>query len=317
MANTCYIGIDLGGTRVRAARLTPELQVEARSETASLAAEGAEAVIERIFQQAETVWPKDGTRVLGVGISAPGPVNPKAGTVVRPPNLNGWHNVPLREICHGRFGVETYLGNDANVAALAETEMGASKGYTDVLFLTISTGIGGGILSAGKMIVGSEGLGAECGHVVMVVDGGKISSFEKEASGTAVARKAKEAIAAGTKSQVLELAGGSIDAITSKHVGMAAIAGDQYALDLLAYVGKIIGLGIISFMHVFNSQIVVLGGGVAQGAWKFLEPSMLDAIKVGALDPSYYDHLKIVPAALGENVSLIGAGALALRQGAQ
>jgi glucokinase len=313
---TCYIGIDLGGTRVRAARLSPDLEIEARTETPSLAVEGADAVIQRIVQQAEAVWPTDGTKVLGVGISAPGPVNPKAGTVVRPPNLNGWHNVPLREICHGRFGVETYLGNDANVAALAEVELGAAKGFTDVLFLTISTGIGGGIISAGKMIVGSEGLGAECGHVVMVVENGKISTLEKEASGTAIARKAKEAIAAGVKTQVLELAG-TVDTITSKHVGMAAIAGDQYALDLLTYVGKIIGLGIISFMHVFNSQIVVLGGGVAQGTWKYLEPSMMDAIKVGALDPSYYDHLKIVPAALGENVSLVGAGALALRQGAQ
>src|SRR5436190_13944783 len=194
MPEDVYIGIDLGGTRIRAARLNKNLEIEARTETDSLAEDGPDAVIGRIFAQAEAVWPKDRSRVLGVGVSAPGPVNPKTGILVKPPNLNGWHNVPLRDLCHGRFGVETYLGNDANVAALAEAEMGAAKGYQDVLFLTISTGIGGGIISSGKMIVGAEGLGAECGHVILVVEEDRVSSLEKEAAGPAIAKQAQAAI---------------------------------------------------------------------------------------------------------------------------
>src|SRR5258706_6799754 len=190
MTKEVFIGIDLGDMRIRAARLPATLEIEERVETSSLAHEGPEAVIQRLFLQAEAVWPKDGTKVVGVGISAPGPVNPKTGVVVKPPNLDGWHNVPLREICHGRFGVETYLGNDANVAALAETELGAARGFQDVLFLTISTGIGGGVITSGKVLVGSEGLGAECGHVVMIVGDEQVSTFEKEAAGPAIARQA-------------------------------------------------------------------------------------------------------------------------------
>jgi glucokinase len=317
MTKEVYIGIDLGGTRVRAARLTPTLEIEARVETPSLAHEGPEAVIQRLFAQAEAVWPTDDTKVVGVGISAPGPVNPKTGVVVKPPNLAGWHNVPLREICHGRFGVETYLGNDANVAALAETELGAARGYQDVLFLTISTGIGGGVVTSGHLLVGSEGLGAECGHISLIVDNDRVSSFEKEAAGPASARQAQQALRDGAKSKILDLAGGSIDAVTAKHVGEAAKAGDELGLKLIRRAGKMIGLAIMSFLHIFNSQIVVLGGSVAEGAWDLLYDPMMDAIKQSALDSAYWDHLVITKAGLGENVSLIGAGALALRKGAQ
>src|SRR4051812_3696876 len=292
MAKEVYIGIDLGGTRVRAARLTPDLEIEARVETPSLAQEGPDAVIKRLIAQAEAVWPTDGTKVLGVGVSAPGPVNPMTGVIVKPPNLNGWHNVPLREICHGRFGVETYLGNDANLAALAEAELGAARGYQDVLFLTISTGIGAGIITSGKLLVGVEGLGAECGHVVMIVgDDDHVSTFEKEAAGPAIARKAKQAIQDGQKSSIVELAGGSIDAVTARHVSDAAKQGDALGLKLMQRTGKIMGLAIISFLHTFNSQIVVLGGSVAEGGWDLLYEPMMDAIKQNALDPEYWNHL--------------------------
>lgn len=314
MAKSVYIGIDLGGTRIRAARLSPSLEIEARSETPSLADEGLDAVISRIFEQAAAVWPEDGSEVLGVGISAPGPVNPRTGILVKPPNLPGWHNVPLEKLCQERFGVKTYLGNDANVATLAEAELGAARGYSDVLFLTISTGIGGGIITGGRMLVGAEGLGAECGHVVMIVDNGRVSSLEKEAAGTHIARYAREAIAKGEKSSITDMVD-SIEQITAKHVSQAAKEGDLLAIRLIERAGRIIGLGIISFLHVLNSQIVVLGGGVVEGSWDMMYPPMLAAIKEAALDPEYWNHLKVVPAALGENVSLIGAGALALRKG--
>jgi glucokinase len=316
MPEDVYIGIDLGGTRIRAARLNKNLEIGARTETDSLAEEGPEAVIRRIFAQAEAVWPKDGSRVLGVGVSAPGPVNPKTGVVVKPPNLKGWHNVPLRDLCHGRFGVETYLGNDANVAALAEAEMGAAKGFQDVLFLTISTGIGGGIISSGKMIVGAEGLGAECGHVILVVEGHRVSSLEKEAAGPAIAKQAQAAIEGGTKSSILDLAHGSIKRITAKHVAQAAKQGDALGIKVITRAGWIIGLGIVSFLHIFNPEIVVLGGGVIDGTWKILEAPLRDAVQQHALDPEYWKRLTITTAALGENVSIIGAAALALRKGA-
>ncbi|HLY27416.1 MAG TPA: ROK family protein [Aggregatilineales bacterium] len=317
MPQDVYIGVDIGGTRVRAACLSPDLNIITRTETASLASEGRDAVIERIFGQVQAVWPTDGSRVLGLGISAPGPVNPKTGVVVMPPNLDGWHNVPLRDICREKFGVETYLGNDANLAALAETDMGAGRGYQDVLFLTISTGIGGGVITGGKMLVGAEGLGAECGHIIMIVEGENVSTFEKEAAGPAIARQARAAMEAGEKSSILELAGGKLDNVNTKHVSEAAKAGDKLALRLVTRAGKIIGLGITSFLLIFNPQIVVLGGGVIEGTWELLRGPMMEAIQTYSLDPEYWNHLEIKLAALGENVSLVGAAALALHQGAQ
>ena len=142
MTQDVFIGVDLGGTRIRAARFTRDLDMQQRTETLTLNHEGSEAVIRRMIEQVKIVWPTDGSQVMGVGISAPGPINPRKGVIVRPPNLQGWHNIPLEAIFRERLGVETYLGNDANLAALAEATMGAARGYRDIVFLTISTGIG-------------------------------------------------------------------------------------------------------------------------------------------------------------------------------
>ncbi len=314
MTKQVFIGIDLGGTRIRAARYTADLALEQRTETKTLAKEGQDAVIRRMIQEAQSVWPSDGAHVAGIGISAPGPVNPSRGVVVHPPNLKGWHDVPLVEIFQGQLGVPTYLGNDANVAALAEATMGAGRGYRDVLFFTISTGIGGGVISDGKLLIGSEGLGAECGHIIMVVDD-EIHDWEYQAAGPGIARQAREAIQKGEKSVMLERAGGSIEAINGQIVGESANAGDPLAVKLIERAGKMIGLGIVSFLHTFNPQIVVLGGSVAEGTWDIMNKPMWDAIKKYSMDHAYWEKLMITKAELGENVSLIGAAALAMKKG--
>ena len=315
MPNEVYIGIDLGGTRIRAARFTSGLEMQSRSETLTRGEEGKDAVIGRMVEQARAVWPTDGAQVAGIGISAPGPVNPHKGVIVKPPNLAGWYNVPLPQIIEERTGVPAYLGNDANLAALAETKMGAARGYKDVIFLTISTGIGGGVLVDGKLLIGSEGLAAECGHIILIVEDDRVSSLEKEAAGPAIARHARAAIEKGAQSIILERAGGSLDHISARIVGDAAKDGDQLALRILERAGKIIGLGIVTFLHVFNPQIVVIGGGVAEGAGDLLFNPLGQAVRQYALDAAYWDHLVIAPAQLGENVSLIGAAALALQKG--
>ena len=312
-----YIGIDLGGTRIRAARYTPELEMQQRTETHTRSEEGQEAVIKRIVEQARIVWPTDGKPVLGVGVSAPGPTNPVSGIVVAAPNLMGWHNVALRDTLQSELGVATYLGNDANLAALAETVIGAARGYTDVLFLTISTGIGGGVITNGKLLIGSEGLGAECGHVIIVVENDKVSTLEKESAGPAIARQARAAIAAGEKSSVLDLAAGKVEAITTPMVTKAAESGDPLAIRLIERAGMIVGLGIVSFLHIFNPQIVILGGSVAEHTGDLFMQPLKEAIRTYAIDESYWARLIIAPAELGENVSLIGAAALALRKGGQ
>jgi glucokinase len=309
-----YIGIDLGGTLIRAARFDSDLNILDRSETETLDEEGKDAVIRRMVEQAQAVWPHDGGRVAAVGISAPGGLNPVTGIVTKPPNLQGWHKVPLRDLFQGLIGVQTYIGNDANLAALAETTMGASRGYRDVIFLTISTGIGSGIISDGKLLIGSEGLGAECGHMILIVDG-QVSTLEKEAAGPSIARQARAALESGEKSAIQDMVHGVLDDISGRTVGEAARAGDPLARRLIERAGKIVGLGIVSLLHVFNPEIVVLGGGVTKGTGELLLKPMRAAIEQHSLDPAYWEKLVIAPAQLGDNVSLIGAGALAVQGG--
>jgi glucokinase len=315
MPEDVLIGIDLGGTRVRAARLDSELQIQQRVEAPTHAADGESAIIQRMIEQARAVWPTDGAHVKGVGISAPGPVNPRKGLLVAPPNLPGWHNVPLAQLLQEALNVPVFLGNDANLAALAETHYGAAKGYDHVIYLTISTGIGSGVISAGHMVIGSTGIGAECGHLILIAEEGRISTLEKEAAGLAIARQAREAIQSGEKSAILTYAGGSVEAVTAVHVTEAARAGDALALRLLDRAGRMVGLGIVSLLHTFNPQIVVIGGGVADGAGDLLAKPMHATIEQYAIDRAYWENLIIASPALGENVSIIGAGALAAGHG--
>jgi glucokinase len=310
-----FIGVDLGATRLRAARFSADLDMEQRTETLTLAADGHDAITRRMIEQIKVVWPKDSARIGGIGVSIAGTVDPKTSVVITSePNLPGWQRFPLGEVLADEFHIPITLGNDGNLAALAETTMGAARGYQDVLFLTISTGIGGGIISGGKLIVGATGIGAECGLIVLAIDGDKVYSPEEMAAGSALATRARAAIERGERSTILERAGGSPGAITARDVGEAAISGDPLAIRLVEESGRVIGLTIVSFLHILNPQIVVLGGSVAEGVWDLIQKPMHEAIQRYALDKAYWEDLVISRALLGENVSLIGAAALARNQ---
>ena len=154
------IGVDLGGTRLRAGRLDLQLNILERCEMLTQAEEGLEATLHRIKDIIRKVLPDDLSTLKGIGISVPGPCNPETGVVVAPPNLPGWRDVPLRQILQDEFDIPVYLGNDANVAVLAEVAVGSAKGYRHVIYITVSTGIGSGILNDGRLILGKTGIGA-------------------------------------------------------------------------------------------------------------------------------------------------------------
>ncbi len=313
MAKQIIIGVDLGGTRLRAARLDEHLNVLARDEVLTHAADGVDATLTRMKELITRMLPSDGSQVMGIGVSAPGPANPNTGVVVAPPNLPGWHNVPVVKILNDHFGLPVYLGNDANVAALAEVVRGAAKGYRHAIFITVSTGIGGGIIIDGKMLLGKEGLAAEAGHVIIIADG-KVTTLEKEAAGPSLARQVRERILAGEKSIISELVNGELDKISGSTVGVAAKQGDAVALAVIERAGRILGLGMVSLLHLFNPEILVFGGGVSSLGDLLFNP-MRAAIEQYCIDVSYWRELKIVPAALGDNVSIVGAGALVATQG--
>jgi glucokinase len=307
------IGVDLGGTQMRAARFDTDLNLLDRVAEPTLAHQGPDRTVVRLLDVIARVMPDDPKSVSGIGVSAPGPIDPHQGSIISPPNLPGWDRVPLRKLIQERFGITTYLGNDANVAALAEATRGAAQGYKYVIYLTVSTGIGSGIIDDGHLVLGSHGLGAEAGHMILVVNG-QVADLEKEAAGPAIARKAVTRLKAGETSCISELVKGNLDDVTAKVVGEAAAQGDALAVELIRHAGTLVGLGIVSLMHLFNPQIIVVGGGVSKTGDLLFEP-MREAVQQHVLDPAYCEHVPIVPAALGSNVALVGAAALVSTRG--
>lgn len=309
------ISIDMGGTQLRAARLDEDLKIVTRYATPTNAKEGLNATLDRIIKVIREVMPQDSEEeIQGIGISAPGPLNPWTGVVVAPPNLPGWHNVPLVDIVKREYNLPTYLGNDANVAALAEAMLGAAKreDYRNVVFLTQSTGVGSGVIVDGRMLLGRAGLAAEAGHVPIVVNG-QVSSIELECAGPSMARRARMLIEQGRDSMIADMVNGDLNAIIGRHVGLAAVSGDVVAGEIVAHVARIMGLGIVGLLHMFNPDIVVLGGGVAIGLGNMLFEPLRQTVEQYVRDPEYI--VPIVPAELGDDVSLIGAAALVPTQG--
>jgi glucokinase len=312
-----YIAVDLGGTNIRAERFTAEAASCGRFQLKTNAHDGPRPVLERLVQAIQQVFPPDRTEVAAIGIGAPGPLDPKAGVIVKAANLPGWENVPLRDVLQARFSVPVHLGNDANLGALAEWKFGAAKGHQDVIYLTISTGIGGGIISGGRLITGARGMGGELGHTIAVAPTGPVCGcgqqgcLETVASGPAIARRAVERIRDGVRSRVPGLAPGGLSTVTAEMVGQAAAEGDRLAREVVTEAGTYLGRSIATFMHVFNPSIVVIGGGVSQ-----IGDLLFDAIRAGvqkyAQSEAYWNNCPIVPAALGEEVGLLGALALAL-----
>ncbi len=308
------IAVDLGGTQIRAARFDAGLKLLRRENTLTRAERGPDYAIGRILDYIAQVMPADRGEVLGIGLSAPGPLNPATGVILSPPNLPGWDDIPLGEIIAAEFGLPVYIGNDANVAALAEASIGAARGKSHVVYITVSTGVGSGVICAGRLLLGRAGLAPELGHIPILVDGDRVSSVELEAAGPAIARRAVAALENGEPSRILDLVDGDIAAVDAKAVGQAAAMGDELARACLAHAGRVLGLGVVAALHVFNPEIVVIGGGVAKTGELLFAP-MREAIKRHVLDEAYTDGLQIERADLGDDVALAGAAALVATAG--
>ena len=308
------IAVDLGGTQLRAARFDHKLNLLQRENTLTRADEGPGPTIDRIKAYIAKVLPSSGKNIAGIGFSSPGPLNPMTGVIVAPANLPGWHDVPLGDIIHAEFNLPVFIGNDANVAALAEASKGAAQGFRHVVYITVSTGIGAGMICDGRLLLGREGLAAEFGHIPIIVERDKVSSVELEAGGPAIARRALAALRGGRPSSLSEILEEGKDPIDAKAVAAAARAGDHLAREIFDQAGRVIGLGIVSILHLYNPEVVVLGGGVSK-AGELLFGPMRAAIRQHVLDDAYIDDLKITSAALGDDVALMGAAALVATNG--
>jgi len=308
------LAVDLGGTQIRAALCDPSGQTFRRVARPTRANEGQEVVLERICRTiAEAMEGVAAEEVAGIGIGAPGPLNPVTGILREAPNLPGWYNVPLRSLISERFGRPTFLGNDANLAALAEYSYGAGRGVRDLIYLTISTGIGSGIIADGRMLLGATGLAAEAGHIIIKPNGplcgcGNHGCLEALASGPAITRDTVGRLKKGKKSRITKMVGGDLSKVDAKIISEAAQAGDRLAVNALRRAGQYLGIGIVNLLHLFNPRMVILGGSVTKAGPLLLDP-MSKTVRTLAR-PEYWEGLSVVQAALGDDVGLLGAVAL-------
>jgi glucokinase len=311
------VGVDFGGTHLRAALIDEAGTVAQRSKRKTEAWLGPAAVIARIADAVRDVMvgvpPEE---IVGVGVIAPGPSNPYTGVVLKAPNLDGWELIALESALEQHLGIDVWLGNDANLAALAEHRYGAGRGYSHLIYITVSTGIGGGIIIDNKMLLGAQGLAAEIGHMQIIPDGpvcgcGNHGCVEAVASGPNIARIARQRIAHGAESSLSRLG----EKVSTEQIVKAAQAGDALAIEVLADAGGYVGMAVANLIHIFNPQRIIIGGGVSNAGDLLFEP-IRKAAKRRTM-PVYHGTYDIVLAELGDDVGLLGAGALAFANAAE
>ncbi|MBW3653050.1 MAG: ROK family protein [Actinobacteria bacterium] len=317
MATGCVIGVDLGGTKLLAGAVDRELNVHHR---ATRPARGGDhsAVIDTVVSAVEEV--RDAIEggsgsVQAVGIGIPCLIDQRRAIAVMSTHLP-LADVPFRDLVGERIGLPVFVDNDANAAMLAEWRFGAARGARDAALLTIGTGIGGGLVLGGVLQRGSQGAGAELGHMVIQADGPRCNGncpnhgcLEALVSGAALAREARR-IAAERPRSGLGQALVSGREISGPLVTELAHDGDQAAIDAVAAIGRWLGIGVANLVNMLNPEVVVIGGGVIAAGELLLEPARA-VVAARALSPSK-EHVRIVPARFGAESGMLGAAALAL-----
>lgn len=304
MNNT--IAIDIGGTHIRVAAFEPNSTTPIAHQRARSMG-NKPGVYDRLVHAVEKIWQKN---ISAIGIASPGPLDPHTGVILATPNIPEWHNFPLAPNLSNHFGVPVYLDNDANMAGLAEWQYGAGKGHHDLVYLTISTGIGGGVISNDRLLQGFRGMGAELGHMIIDDNGplcgcGKPGHIESFSSGPAIVRYVKEQIQAGQSSTLqtqLEL--------SAREVADAALKGDGLAVSAFERAGHYLGIAVANYLAIFDPSILVFGGGVSQVGDLLFKP-FKESLQKHVFHPHYLDDLVITKAALGDDAGLLGALALA------
>jgi glucokinase len=253
-------------------------------------------------------------RILsGVGISSPGPVDPRAGVILEPPNLGPeFRNIPIVREMADALDLPAFLDRDTNVAALGEHAFGAATGCDDFIYLTVSTGVGGSIVTGGKLLHGPDGLAGELGHVPVSLDGprcgcGGIGHVEAYAGGAALAREARALVIAGRSPFLSDRARSqAADTLSARDVAEGALAGDPACVELMERARRAVATACVGYANAFNPHRIVVGGSIAQHEGD----RILDPIRAAIASEAFEvvaRHIRVVPAALGGDVSLAGA----------
>jgi glucokinase len=311
------LALDIGGTKLAAGVVTDTGALLASVREPTRLEDGPRRIVDRLVQLGREVADRAGLTIdalEAVGVGCGGPLDAERGIIHDPPNLPGWTDVPLGAWLTEALGLPVHLDNDANAAALAEHRWGAGRGCQSIVYLTISTGIGGGVVIEDRLLRGANGNAAEIGHMSVQIDGwpcvcGRRGCLEAFASGTNIARRAREALAAGEAS-VMEERAGSVGAVSARTVAEAARDGDAVARRVWDDTTRVLAEGLTNVLNIFNPSRIVLGGGVTMAGDLLFEPVRRLALS-RTLGPQGA-VAEIVPAALGEEIGVFGAAAVAM-----
>ena len=302
------IGVDVGGTKIAAGVVTPEGEIlnEVRYPTAA----GRERLISSIAQA--IMQARDEYEVGGVCLAGPGTVLSAENKVIDAPNLHAIEGIPLKDELEERTGLTATVENDANAAAWGEFRFGAGSEVNHLIFLTLGTGVGGGVISHGILLRGAQGAGGELGHVTIQATGprcacGNHGCLVALASGTAIARRAREVASEKPDSALGRLA--VERKVLGEDVTELARGGDAAALEVLEETGTWLGIGLAGFINVFNPEAIAIGGGVARAGNLILDAARRE-VRLRATSPGR-DLVEIKEATLGAESGVLGAGALA------
>ncbi len=306
-----YGAIDLGGTKVRALVADLDGRVHGYDLRPSDTSRGLEPTLARMLESLAAAAAEAGVAagdLKGLGIASPGAIDVERGVVSGAPQLPGWRDVPLAKVMGQRLGMPVWVENDATAAALGEHRYGAGKGTRHMVYLTISTGVGGGLIIDGRLYRGATGAAGELGHVILDPDGppcrwcgrGCLESFS---SGTAIARRGEEAVAAGEAPALAQLREAE-GPVTAEMMARAAQAGDEASRRAFEEAGRYLGIALANFINIFNPDAIVIGGGVSRSAGLFL-PQARRQMEALAIRESL-QCVRLELAALGERSGLLG-----------
>lgn len=307
------VGIDIGGTKLATVVADKNGNILSKIRRPTLTNKGPgytiRAIVENTYETVESAN-LEIQDIVAIGVSCGGPLDTKTGVVYSPPNLPGWDAVPLKTRLENEFKLPVTIENDANAGALAEYRFGGGQGFNSVLYMTMSTGIGGGIVIDGEIYHGANDSAGEVGHQILLPDGpqcgcGKRGCLEALCSGPAIARRARIAIKNASNTYILELVDGQTELVKSEHVLTAAVQGDALALRLIDETAYYMGWGIANLVNILNPDIVLLGT-IAIAAGDLLLNPIRDTVSSLAMTRPA-EVVKIIPAQLGESIGDLAA----------
>jgi len=312
--NGLILGIDIGGTKIAFGLVDSQGRIISQGRTPMSAHSTPEAGLQAVTDAIDSVMAEHKANIRGIGICAPGPLDPKSGVVLNPPNLPCWRNFPLAERIRNRYSVPVRVDNDGNAAALAETKWGAAQGRRYVFYATVGTGIGSGIVLDGRIYHGNTGAAAEGGHVSIDYQGprcncGKLGCIEILAAGPAIGARARSKLADGARSSAIRaFASGDVASVTSEMVGRAFTQGDALAREVLHETIELLTAWLGNMVDLLDPDVLVMGGGVSA----MLRP-FFDEIKAGlpkwCVNPRC-SEIPLLIARYGADAGIAGGAAL-------